>query len=400
ALKQLGSVEKVLKGGYTPILYNQAINGVETGVQFLVGVKGGKGFLNYGFVETKKYHYSVDLYDNNMKLIWNTIPAPETKEMLFAEASFQTDKYVGSTVVRKKNIMSKDFSYDLLISDIKTGKVVFNKEITDAEYNLSASKITFDEATNNIMVFGEYFNLKDKEAKADALGYFYLMLDQKGNVVQRKLISWVDDIGKYIPVSKSGKMEKNARVFVHDIIRNADGDVFVIGEQYKKTANGVGIAAAALSGGSRNGSLVNLVTLNMVILQFTSKLDIKGIHVFEKDKNVTMMPAGAEYWSPKMLANYGLSLGCFDFCYIQFLKDKSSFIVTFNNYIKEKGEKGQSVLSIVIYTPEKVFTSDKVTLNRNSTQCRVQKGKSGYVNVLEYRKKEKVLDSRLEKINY
>jgi hypothetical protein len=381
------------------MLYNQYVQGMETGYQFLVGVPN-KGFLYYGFAETKKYHYATEYYDNNLKLIWNQTANPEAKEMMVAEPSFQTEQLVGSTITRKKGLLSKEFDYDLIVTELNSGKEYFKTEIKDIAFNLSASKITYDEQTKNIMVFGEYFELGDKEAKSQALGYFYLMLDLTGKVTEKKFVSWGKDLSKFAKADKDGRFENGGRVFVHEIIRTADGKVFVIGEQYKKAASGAGIAMAALGGGRSRTSTAQIAIMNMIVLQFSSSLEVEGVQVFEKGKDIHLLPAGAEWMSPKMLAYYAQSHGWFDYSYYQLSKDKKTFLFTYTNYIKEKGEKGQSVLSIVVYTPEKEFVQDKVGFNRKSTSTMVRKAKHGYVMVMEYFKKEKSIESRLEKINY
>jgi hypothetical protein len=58
------------------------------------------------------------------------------------------------------------------------------------------------------------------------------------------------------------------------------------------------------------------------------------------------------------------------------------------------------MLGSVIYTPEKTFVVDKLALNRSSSEYFISRAKEGYVLVTEYFKKEKRLDSRLEKLNY
>lgn len=407
-LKQTGTIKKVLEGKYNESLYGSVAGGGSSGYQFLVGIKN-TGFLYYGFVTTKKYHYSVDCYDNNLKKLWNKQVDPGVKEMVIAENEFQTSTLIGSKITRKDGIMSKDMDYDLMVNDMKTGKELFKVEIKDDTYNLSSQKVVYDETTKNIMVFGEYFELKDKEAKSSALGYFYLVYDLTGKTVQRKFVSWIKDLSKFAHLDKSGKMERNARVFVHDIVRTKDGDIFVIGEQYKKAVSGgalamkfLAAAAAAAAGGTSSSDVSNiqLTVMNMVVLQFSPSLDCKAIQVFEKEKNSVYLPKGAGFMSAKMLALYARSSGWFDYNYYQMLKDKNTFVFTYNNYLKEKGEKGKSVLSVAIYTPEKVFASDNIVLNKKSTTSRVGRAKSGYVMIAEYFIKEKNLDIRLEKLNY
>lgn len=397
-LKQTGTVIKKIVGGNTDRIFKMVAAGYDGGHQFLVSIPN-KGFMYYGFAESKRINYSVDCYDNNMKLLWNST-GPETKDIVTADDAFQSETHIGSLITRRESAFSKDADYDLLVNDVLTGKETFKMELADKEYNISAAKISHDKQTNSIMVFGEYYNIKEKENKAASLGYFYLMLDITGKVVQRKIISWEKDMAKFIPVDKRGKMEKGVRAFVHEIVRTNDGDFFVVGEQYKKAASGWGIASAALSGGRGNTATVQLEVLDMVILRFDSKLELKSLNIFEKDPHFYLLPAGSEWAGAKQLAYYGKTYGWFDYSYTQLFTDKNTFMVTYINYDKDKGEKGRNVLGAIVYTPEKTFTIDRTDLNRKSTDYRVGRAKSGYIWVSEYFKKEKTVKTRLEKIKY
>jgi hypothetical protein len=137
-----------------------------------------------------------------------------------------------------------------------------------------------------------------------------------------------------------------------------------------------------------------------VVFEFNPDFSIKRAHLFEKDKNVVMLPAGATYYSSKLLSYYAKSMGGFDFVFSQVSSDKSTFNVSYINYDKEKGEKSKNILGTVVYTPEKKFSIDKMPLDRKSTSFYVYRAKEGYVMISEYNKKNKTLESRLEKINY
>ena len=74
--------------------------------------------------------------------------------------------------------------------------------------------------------------------------------------------------------------------------------------------------------------------------------------------------------------------------------------MTYVNYDREKGQQSKNVLGAIVYTPEHTFTVDKLALNRKSTEYFVYRAKEGYVLVTEYFRKEKRIDTRLEKLNY
>ena len=145
---------------------------------------------------------------------------------------------------------------------------------------------------------------------------------------------------------------------------------------------------------------VKLNVYNMVIFQFDANFAIQKVHVFEKDKNPVALPPGMLVTSSKLLSYIAKSFGGFDFIFSQTSADNNTFVVTYINYDREKGEKSKNILGSIIYTPEKVFTVDKLPLVRKSSSFYVYRAKEGYILVNEYFPKEKRMDSRLEKLNY
>jgi hypothetical protein len=312
---------------------------------------------------------------------------------------------VGTTVTRKKNLHTKDLEFDLLVHEVSSGKEVFRVPMVTDKYSVSFSDIFYDASKQNFVVFGEYNDKNDKELKAPSLGFITLTLDINGKIVSEKINSWAKEISQAAPVNERGKFDgNNARILFHEFVRTDDGKIFAIGEQYKKVASAGGIAGnvllAAADGSAGTFSNAQLNVYNMVIFEFTSDYTIKKVYVFEKDKNVVNLPSGSEYISPKLVSYYAKAIGGFDYAFTQRSDDKSLFYVSYVNYDREKGEKGKNTLGTIVYTPEKQFTVDKLALDRKSTAYFVLRAKEGYVMVMEYFKKEKRVDSRLEKVNY
>jgi hypothetical protein len=401
-LTQLGTTTQAVKENkYAVANYNAVAQGASPSQAYVVAVEG-KGFLHYGLA-ADDYQFKTDFYDNNLKRVWSDA-ASASKNIEVASEAFQEANYIGSLIITKKSMTSKDIDVDLLVQDVDSGKKLFRVPVATDKYSVSFSGVYFDREKQNFVVFGEYFDKKDKELKAQSLGFISLSYDLQGKIVNETINSWATDISRVTPVNEKGKFDgSNTSVLFHDIIRTADGQFFVVGEQYKKVASGAGIAlqilSAAAGGGSSTAS-VQLNIYNIVIFQFNPDFTINKVHMFEKDKNVVLLPAGAGFMSSKQLSFYAKAVGGFDYVYTQESKDKNTFVVTYINYDREKGQKASNLLGSVIYTPEKTFTVDKLALNRKSSEYFVSRAKEGYVLVTEYFKKEKRLDSRLEKLNY
>lgn len=360
-----------------------------------------KGFVYYG-VKTGKSQYQTVFFTNDLKRKWADLASEEADVELASEA-FQEEEYLGTLIMAKKRLRSKDIDVDLLVQRMETGEKLFRIPLRTAKYSVSLSSVYFDREKQRFVVFGEYYNIDDKELKAQSLGFMSLEIDIDGKVVNEKINSWAD-IGKVAPVNEKGKFDKtNIRIMVHDIVKTGDGQFFVIGEQYEKAASGVGIASQIVGGmmgyGSQTAS-VQLNVYNMAILQFNPDFSINKMHLFAKDKTTMLLPAGAGFMSSKQLSYYAMAVGGFDYKYTQQPEDDETFIVTYIDYDKEKGQKATNVLGSIIYTPEKTFITDKLKLNRKSSDYYVYKAKAGYVMITEYFKKEKKVESRLEKLNY
>lgn len=409
ALHESGSFVKVANR-LSQATLNTVAMGTEPSQSYIVPVTR-KGFLVYGIKEGKKYQYEISFFNNSLSRIWMESAPVDALPVELASEAFQSSTYIGSTITQQKKAGSKDIQTTLLVQDIATGKVQFRAPMETSKYSVSFSYIHYDEPNQNFIVFGEYYDKNVKEMKAQSLGFIYLTLDSSGKIIGEKLNSWANEISRATPMTASGKFEgTNTNVLFHDILRTRDGQIFVIGEQYKKAASASGIASqiltvaamAALGGGyyGANQATVQLNVYNMLIFQFNPDFTINKVHVFEKDKNVVLLPSGASYSTSKTLSYYARAIGGFDFAYSQASADKETFVVTYINYDREKGQQSKNVLGAIVYTPEHTFTVDKLPLNRKSTEYFVYRAKEGYVLVTEYFRKEKRLDTRLEKLNY
>jgi len=402
-LKQTGTVKKVIKNKYLAGTFRYIAAGNDASQPFLVPVNN-KGFLFYGYKAGTKMHYEMLFLNNAMKTEWSKQVGTTKNAVELAGEAFQSEQYVGSLIAQKKSVMSKDIDTDFVVHETLTGKQLFRVPMSNDKYSVSFSEVSFDEKASSFTVFGEYFDVKDKELKARSLGFVAWTFDMAGKTIAFKTNSWANEISKAAPVNERGKFDgNNTSILFHTIVRSDDGKIFAVGEQFKKAASAAGIIgniAMTALGGSPTASNVQLNIYNMVVFEFSADYTITKVHVFEKDKNVLQLPGGYGSLSPRLLSYYAKAVGGFDYSFVQQSADKSTFYVSYVNYDRESGERGKNVLGTIVYTPEKVFTVDKLPMNRKSTFFFVYRAKEGYVLVTEYFRKEKRLDSRLEKVNY
>lgn len=382
-LKETGKMKKVLNNKFANANYGFIAQGNAPQQAFLVSIPN-RGFVYYGIKDDSKSEYEIEFYNNALKKEWASYAAKDDFDYENATEAFQDDQYVGSLIFKRTSLFSTDFDFDLLIQNVADGKQLFKIPMTTSTYKLSLSEVFYDKEKKQFTIFGEYFNKTDNVIKAASQGFITIVVDDKGKIISEKTNSWTGNINKLVAAKDKATFE-DTNILFHEFIRTNDGQIFAIGEQYKK-------------GGPPMALKLNVY--NMLIFQFDSDFTIKKVNVFEKDKNPVSLPSGMIVSSSKLLSYIAKALGGFDYLFSQVSPDKSTFTVMYINYDREKGEKGKNMLGSIVYTPEKVFTVDKLALARKSSAYFVYRAKEGYVLVSEYFTKEKRIETRLEKLNY
>jgi hypothetical protein len=399
-LKEIARIMRLVKNKNLNAAYGAYVNGNEPEQDFLIPVPK-RGFLLYHMSQENEAHYRIDMFSNELKELWGDQAGPNA-DIEVALSSLQNKKYIGSIIEMRARRGAKDLSYDLLVNRADNGERVFRKPVKSGVYDLAVSDVKYDTIKNQFVAFGEFYTQGQREARDKSLGFMTIVYDSVGNIVETKTNLW-RDLANVAPVTQKGKIEgENYHVMFHNTLRTSDGQLFVIGEQYKKAASAGGIALNVLSvalGGYSQTSTVQLEVGGMVVFQFNPDYTINRVHFFEKTKSTFMLPSGSMYITPKGISHYGKSIGAFDYRFTQASSDQSGFVSTFVDYSRESGE-GKFVVGSIVYTPEKTFALDKFNLTRRTNSFWVGRAKEGYVLVSEYFRKEKKLESRLEKINY
>jgi len=363
----------------------------------LAGIQD-KGFVRYGMEKEKGMRFEIEMIDSTGKKLWSTNSGVTTKKSYESAYPMMTtgDAVVSLVSIREK-LLSQDFETFLLFSNVEDGKELFRVAAKNDQYILFPGDVDFDNKTNEYLISGEYFNLKDNPVKDKSLGFYFQTVDTEGNIKNTAYCSWLDDIAKVIPMTDKGKFENNVNVAIHKIVRTADGKIFAIGEQFKKAASAVGILTYASS--NSNVSAVKVQLYNMMVFQFDKDFKIKDVSIFEKEKTNIDLPKGFEYFGNTMLSYFMKMYGWFDYSFTSLSSDKKQFNVAYVNYDKSNKEVNKSVIGTISYTKDQKLTSDKINLTKKITWFTTLPAKPGYIAVIEYYRKTKTLDIRLEKLN-
>ena len=148
-------------------------------------------------------------------------------------------------------------------------------------------------------------------------------------------------------------------------------------------------------------SNIKMVIEDFYIFEFNQDFTLKDIKIFEKGKSNIALPQGFGLVSAQVIAQYLKYNNSFDFYFLQTQDDDEVVHIGYLDYDRmEKGESKESYFGALTYADGE-FTKDKIVLERKRrTNIVVFPAKAGHILIMEYNRKEKVLDMRLEAINF
>ena len=344
------------------------------------------GFLNYSMKKNKKQGYKIDFYTSSDDTeSWSFGSNENSKEVEFATHIFSNKNIIVSSVMKKKTMMTKQARTSILALKSKTGEKLFDKEFTSPDYTLMVLGGFGEENSDRFYLYGNYFANGKNPFSNPSLGLFLYEVNMNGDIITEKFISWKDDVSKFLDVNEKGKLKNTGYVFFHKILRNADGNIYFIGEQYNKSYKGI---------------TTDLVVKDLMVFEFNKDFNLDNVNIINKQKT-TNSAKGMALASPQVIALVLKQFGGFDYEFFQSNADKSIFSFGYVDYVKVKGNPNKYVFGSVTYTDSEPVT-DKLDLMtvKEKKKIKVLPAKIGNIVVVEYNEKEKSLDMRIEKINY
>jgi hypothetical protein len=203
-------------------------------------------------------------------------------------------------------------------------------------------------------------------------------------------------MSKHLKIDHKGRVSELGYVYFHSLQQTEDGKIFAIGEGYKKVADGVGIAMNLLSG-SYSAGMSKLKITDMLLLELSKNFELEGAKIYEKNNNNFSISTGSDFLTPHSLALVAKTYGAFDYSFTQIGKNHASFTSGYTDYERSKDYKGLTFNSISYYDGK--ISTDKINLKTSAKWLSILPAKPGSVLIIEYFKKDKRLDMRMEKIN-
>lgn len=349
-----------------------------------------KGFLFNKIAENKKIGYSLKYYPTDGGQSWEFNSPEDSKEILVINPIEVNENVIVALESSKSSLLSRKITIKTLIIDVNSGKLLFEREYSK-NTNPRMITNTYINTDNTIVLLGEYFNSGDNIFADKSQGLFSEEITLNGQTKKEVLVSW-KDINKLY--KNQGEDTEIGHIYFHNIIKTGTGDIYAIGEKYKKTASASGIAMAILSRGQ--SATTQLTITDAVAFKFDSNFKLKSIETFAK--GTSRVPCLTDFGSSQLNANALKSQGAFDYIYTQIDKKNDRFYSCFVDYERLTGEKNKFAFKTIIYD-EGTLSQDKIYLSNENAEFRVLAAKVGHVTLVEYNKKNKEINLHLEKLN-
>lgn len=358
------------------------------------------GFINYS-VQTKDRNYQLKFFSST-EGIRNWVYRSKYQDV-FAAASFlaNSETQIFNLIEKRKRITATKATYAIQGLNLKTGQEEFVINMNSEKFTHQPLKGFYNESTGLLNVIGLYYPPNTNALKDNGLGLFNIQVNRIGEIVKEEYLGWSSHFREFVNVDNSGRISnenKNGYIFFHDIIQAEDGSIIAIGEQYKKSASALGIAAVALG---QSAAVAKMVIMDMMVFRFNENFEIEDVRFIEKSKSDFYLPQGYGVMNIHMLSQIINAYGAYDYTFNVRNPNDGAVSITYMDYERKKGDKNEFVFGALTYF-EKQFTSDKMGLGRSKggDWIRVMKAKPGYVLVAEYTRKERSLELRMERINY
>jgi len=346
----------------------------------------------------KQRTYEVDFYSSEAKKQWTYVPSDDAEKYAFAEYLGSTDSLIILEVMKKNRALSTNVTSHLVGINFVTKKKQFDLEQAENDdKKILPSSVYPIEGTSNLLVIGSFYDKDENMMKDYGKGLAMYEITSAGKVVSKTYNTWAGDFARYLATNSKGRIDEVGYLYIHRIIRTPDHKLFLVGEGYKREANAAGIALTVLSMGRSNAlGVTKMVVTDMVIMQFDDKYKVTGAAIYDKRNNTAMMSNAVDYNSQHIIAKYLKMVGAFDYEFTTGEEDHSSFAVCYSDYERSSEYHGQT-FNAIRYNGSK-FSTDKIELKTKASKMRVFPAKAGSVMIMEYFKKDKRLDFRLEKL--
>ncbi len=356
--KKLGEVNIKKANKYERGRIAQALASKEGSNSSTYPVTGG--FIKTTLEKNKKLGYVIEMYSEKLKREWKYSSNKESDKIETADILYCSDKYVAFLKLQKKNLMTKEVEFSLILLDATDGSKLFDlpmKRLAD----LSVLGCYIDETKNELYVNGEYFPKGKNIMTSKSEGLYMMKLDIAGKELKMEKMSWKKELlSLTVKDEDKGKSNDNMRFYIHKVHIAPNGNTYIIAEQYKKVVSASAVALNTLNslsgGGSSNLSNISIKMFNMVYLVLDKDFKLIEKDVVKKRFTEYYLEKGYEFVSATLLAHYIKSQGWFDYQFTSVNKTTGEFSSYYLDYNRKgsDGKKNDAVIGSISLTGEKI----------------------------------------------
>lgn len=399
-LALLGSRSTEKPNKWEQATLNQMAGGDTDEVFYFFGIRPvpGKGFVRSGYGKSSD-QIKVTFYDNAFVEKWSYETPKDAKGYEVFSLSDINSQYVTGITMRRNGLLSHKMEYYLTVFDVATGKKLVDVSAEKGQQQLSITSTILQEGSDQLLLQGEYYDMDAKPGVHKSKGFYIKTFDIKSAAeVNEHLYSWDTEIAKLFDAKAKASIEDKFLNYPHSLFKMANGNYYMVFEQFKKVADGAGIAMRALGGGT---GVAKVKVGNLWVLEMDGNFTPKSVKYYEKDESNVGMPAGVDMMGAGFAGYYTKWVGGFDYQFLQQTNDGNAFNIAYINYDREKGEKSKTIVGNIFMPKGGALSFDKVDITApKNTTLFLYPAQANSVMLAQFMKKEKKLEFKMVKLNY
>ena len=340
-----------------------------------------KGFLFYNFDGQGGVKYKIQYFPTNGAKAWKRETGEKDRKGLLPSVLCQSDKIL----LHNFTEWSTPSKY-LQGINLETGRIAFDKEMTVENRSIQVFH-AYPDTAGNFVVVGQYYEKTDNILSSESLGLFVGKIDAKGVFMSHKFISWANDVTKKVAIDEKGMIEGKGHLFLRDAAHTKDGRLYLVGELYEHMKPTLRKKRA-------------IRVKDFVVLEIAPDWTLQDFKFFDKAEHDYEFVGIPLSHNLEKLANNARMNGGFDYQY--FLQTEQQDAFTFFYLIRETINQvyTKKLGTLSMHVGDSKFETDAVSLDSKATMHRVMPAKAGHLLIIDYYRKTKTLDMRIEKFNY
>jgi hypothetical protein len=351
----------------------------------------GKGFVTVYQSKAKTGGVDIQMIGLNGKLVW--------EKSISGDKGDRSDLYLLGTTANtilffemdRAGVMDRDATVFLVGLNADNGKDLFKKP-------MDIKGLTYEPM---LLKKNEDGKLKIVSSMADASDKFYTakpngfsigeINDQTGEITTLKDFNFQNDLGNVLNMKNENKSE-DGYIKAHDILMMGDGSMVMVGEFFRKTVSGGGMAMKILSQGRASAAQATIG--DMFLLRINNSMKATTMEKIEKDKERVYMPTdGLPIGLMARLLTYQ-----HDFGYMYTDEGMTGATKT----VLARGSFGEDTYGTVALSidAKKGYTKKRFKLDKEkNVKYFIVRAKPGYVMIMKYFSKDKKIVVNLEKVS-